>query len=242
MASPIYRITDSLFIDTSSDKATIQHNAVAGSQVVGLSMLNASAGASNAAQFSPAIELVSAGYNTGGSASVTNKFNIQSQNVSGSFSPTGRQGDGYLVIANSYNGGGYATVGSFDGYGNMVIAALASTTISQSSSTTISANWTALTLKNSYAYIGSPWSTPSYTKDAFGFVWLKGAFSASGTANTACATLPAGFRPGRKLRCMTAVNLARGIATIDTNGDIVNAIGSYVDSFFIDWIRFPAEN
>ncbi|HWY18280.1 MAG TPA: hypothetical protein VNY27_06160 [Solirubrobacteraceae bacterium] len=57
--------------------------------------------------------------------------------------------------------------------------------------------WTNLTLENGAVVYGSGiYGTPSYTKDAEGFVHLSGALDGS-KVTTFFATLPAGFRPTR---------------------------------------------
>jgi hypothetical protein len=59
--------------------------------------------------------------------------------------------------------------------------------------------WHPLTLENgwvTYATNGAGFgSTPQYTKDAQGFVHLRGAIDGSAQTSTAFATLPVGFRP-----------------------------------------------
>jgi hypothetical protein len=54
--------------------------------------------------------------------------------------------------------------------------------------------WTALTLQNNWQQPGGSNQGPQYTKDAFGFVHLRGAMYTQGTSNN-CFTLPTGFRP-----------------------------------------------
>jgi hypothetical protein len=57
--------------------------------------------------------------------------------------------------------------------------------------------WHALPLSNGWAAYGSSayGPTPQYTKDAFGFVHLRGTMDGSSETSLAFATLPAGFRP-----------------------------------------------
>jgi hypothetical protein len=54
--------------------------------------------------------------------------------------------------------------------------------------------WTNLTLQNGAVRFGTSYGTPSYTKDAEGFVHLNGAVDLSATKG-AFAVLPMGFRP-----------------------------------------------
>lgn len=242
MANPIYRVPSSLFIDSSSDKVTIEHDAVAGSNSsIGLSLLNNSAGASNAPQFSPVIEMTGAGYNTGGSASVTNKYALQVQSVSGSYAPTAQQGDGYLCFLNSYNGAAYSSVASLDSKGNLSINKyIVNTNMYNLTTLCPTVTWTAMSgFSNSYTSPASGWTTARYMKDARGMVWLQGSVT-GGTNAATIFTLPAGFRPAVTFRCAAVVNDASGNIIINSSGAISAVAGGNTNVFF-DNVCFMGE-
>lgn len=234
-----------MFINTGTDKASIQHDAIAAAQTVIVSLNNSTAGASNAAQFSNMIEFIGQGYNSGGSASVTNKFAMQVQSVSGSYTPTGNQGDGYLVVLSSYNGAAYSNKLLIDSAGLITPSGYTSSTGSYTSTTTVSPSWQNATLLNSWTNV-SP-TTAGYFKDCLGFVHLRGAVK-SGTDGANIFTLPAGFRPGQQVDIgyIDRDDNTSGAASwvqIHTDGTTYATGSGHVASYmYLDTIVFPAEN
>lgn len=82
------------------------------------------------------------------------------------------------------------------------------------------------TLLNSWVNFGAGFGNAGYYKDAFGIVHLRGTV-ATGVAGL-IFTLPAGYRPaGRSIFCVIANN-ALGRVDVDTNGDVIQTIGSNV--------------
>lgn len=77
--------------------------------------------------------------------------------------------------------------------------------------------WTSLTLVNSWATVSG--RTPSYHKDALGYVHLRGTMS-GGASGTLAFTLPVGFRTGMFASALTASATpnAPGVLNLDTNG------------------------
>lgn len=208
MANPIYRVPSSLFIDTSSDKVTIQKDAVAASlSSIGLSLSNVTAGASNAPQFSPVLETIGAGYT--GSVSATNKYGLQAQSVSGTWAANARSGDGYLAVLPSYNAASYTTPGwLLDTAGNLQAKGfvLYNGTTAQ---VPLKSPWIDFTFTNSFSNVGSPYYNCQYFKDAFGVVHFRGAFKGSGAGGSAVAfTMPAGYRPAAIVDFCIATNTA----------------------------------
>jgi hypothetical protein len=63
---------------------------------------------------------------------------------------------------------------------------------------TCTTQWCALTLQNSWAWYGSPYSSPQYTKSTDNIVMVTGLVR-SGTMGATIATLPAGFCPKERL-------------------------------------------
>ncbi len=92
--------------------------------------------------------------------------------------------------------------------------------------------WTAVTsFKNSWVNYGSSAVDAAYVKDAHGWVHVIGRIK-DGTIGNAAFTLPTGYRPAefRSFACNS--NSAYGQINIETDGDVVPAIGNNA-SFFI---------
>lgn len=110
-----------------------------------------------------------------------------------------------------------------------------------SSGSTCTTQWCALTLQNSWAYYGSPFSRPEYTKGSDGMVSLKGLLNAGSTSgDTIIATLPAGYRPAQRELIPIISNGALGRLDILPDGTLRFEIGSSA-WFSLDNILFMAE-
>ncbi len=80
--------------------------------------------------------------------------------------------------------------------------------------------WNSLTLQNSWAAYGSPAETPSYAKNEYGIVTLKGGIK-DGSTGTVCATLPTGYRPAGTRGFVTySLNGTPAFVLIASNGEI----------------------
>lgn len=82
--------------------------------------------------------------------------------------------------------------------------------------------WIAPTLQNSWAQ-QSGYAPVGYTKDAMGFVRLRGALI-SGTAPNTMFTLPVGFRPSETVILSTASAAGFCRITVNTNGTVVPSV------------------
>lgn len=239
MANPIYRIPSSLFIDTSNDKVTIEKDAIAVASSVGLSLLNNSAGTSGNPQNSSGIEFIGAGYT--GSISATNKFMIQTQSVSGAYTPTGNNGDGYLSISSLYNSGTYTNIFTIDSSSNIKNSGFIAYT--GPTANVVTPNPFILpTLLNSYVTPASglsTFATIGYWKDGAGVVHLKGN-AGGGTAGAAVFNLPAGYRPGTTGHFIGIRDNALFYVIINSSGDCSAGSGGNTHVFF-DGIHFFAE-
>lgn len=237
MASPIYREPSSFFVDTSNDKATLQSDAIGVANTPGLSLINNTAGASNAPQFSPTVELITQGF---AAASVINKFTIQLQSVSGAWNYTGRNGDGYLSFSAVYNNGAASQIGIIDGYGNFNINGFS--TFIGTSTLVPSITWTAVTFQNSFSNISGA-AACSYIKDAGGMVRLKGG-GTGGTAGNVMFTLPAGYRPSNNYYfCMTAnSNFLSCVLIVGSDGTVkTSGVANSGTNCYVDGVHFLAE-
>ena len=108
----------------------------------------------------------------------------------------------------------------------------------------LSSGWCTLTpLQNSWAYYGSPYSLPRYTKSIDGIVSVKGLIhSGTTTATTVIANLPSGFRPAAEVLETIAIDSSTtgeptwGRVDILPNGNIitetVNATWTSLDSVY----------
>lgn len=102
--------------------------------------------------------------------------------------------------------------------------------------------WTALTLVNSWATVSG--RTPSYHKDALGYVHLRGMMS-GGASGSLAFTIPAGFRPGvfaSYVAAGAAANLPN-VANLDTTGTMNVFLTTGGSTVALDGIPpFLAEN
>jgi hypothetical protein len=77
-----------------------------------------------------------------------------------------------------------------------------------------------LTLQNSWSAYGSPAETPSYAKNNYGIITLKGGIK-DGTLGSVCATLPTDYRPANTRSFITySANNTPAFITINSNGEI----------------------
>lgn len=100
--------------------------------------------------------------------------------------------------------------------------------------------WTNLTLQNSWAYYGSPFTVPAYTKGSDNVVTVKG-FVKAGAAATVIATLPAGDRPAQSIIFAQAAYDAYARVDVQPNGNIVAQSFASNGWLSIDNINFVAE-
>lgn len=70
--------------------------------------------------------------------------------------------------------------------------------------------WTTVSLQSGYTVTGSPYATPSYRKDSFNIVYLRGRATYSSGNPTTILALPTGFRP--------AANAIFVLPSTDPNG------------------------
>ncbi len=91
-----------------------------------------------------------------------------------------------------------------------------------------------------WANVGTPWGTAGYTKDAMGFVHLKGLIKQTGGTGNIFA-LPAGYRPSANLqfpaRCGNDT-MCGVIVNSNGNVDFSGVGGSAAISFTLDGITF----
>jgi hypothetical protein len=79
--------------------------------------------------------------------------------------------------------------------------------------------------QNSWVAFGTSDATPSFYKDAFGLVYLVGTLK-SGTITGTMFTLPAGYRPQKKLILPVVSNGVLGVCTINVDGTVVATSGN----------------
>lgn len=86
--------------------------------------------------------------------------------------------------------------------------------------------WTSATYQNSWTTYSAPFSHARYIKDDLGVVHLDGLVK-NGTMNTACFTLPVGYRPGYQ-QIFAAVTNPNTIGRLDiqTDGVVLPVTGS----------------
>ncbi len=89
--------------------------------------------------------------------------------------------------------------------------------------------WVPLLLGNNWAYYGSPYAVPAYTKTSAGSVMLKGMIK-GGSIGGGIATLPAGYRPATNedLLLQNDSNSAAGRLDVTSSGLINETVGSNV--------------
>jgi hypothetical protein len=101
-------------------------------------------------------------------------------------------------------------------------------------------SWTDISsFSNSWVSLGGSY-TPSYFKDAHGFVHFKGIIK-SGTLGSTAFTLPSGYRPTQSVYHATGAYSGSAYVfaycTIDTSGNFIPQ-GSYNNEFLLDGISF----
>jgi Tfp pilus assembly protein PilE len=163
--------------------------------------------------------------------------------------PVGKSPNQYLhQIANL--SGGDATVG-ITTTGPVVAKTYASSTwlsihsiflnSARTSGLSCTTQWCSLPLQNSWAFYGSIYGIPEYTKTADGMVYLKGLLAGgSTTADSVIAQLPAGYRPAARLLFANQSNNALARTDIENTGNIRFEFGSNA-WFSLDSISFMAE-
>ena len=105
------------------------------------------------------------------------------------------------------------------------------------------ANWTSLSLVNSWAWINlGNHATPSYTKSADGVVTLKGIIKkATNDDGTTIATLPVGYRPKEQLLISCVAFGAYCRLDIMPDGRIIDNTSANNGWLSLDNINFMAE-
>lgn len=95
--------------------------------------------------------------------------------------------------------------------------------------------------ENSWANFGAGRQTAAFRVDERGAVFLKGLVRA-GTLNTACTTLPVGYRPPLAITLATISNNVLGRVDVDANGGVIAAKDSIGSNVFVslDGISFFA--
>lgn len=113
--------------------------------------------------------------------------------------------------------------------------------VGRASGTTCTTQWCNLTLQNSWANYGGEFTTAQYTKASDNVVSLKGLIRAGSTGcGTIMTTLPAGYRPSKKL--LFDVRTHGGLGRADVNPDgTVTFCGGTNPWFSLDGINFLAE-
>ncbi len=104
---------------------------------------------------------------------------------------------------------------------------------------TITPSWVAPSFTNSYVNIGGAYANSAYWKDATGNTHVYIAVS-TGTTGTSPFTLPAGYRPGRRIVFGCYVGTTVGYATANTDGTFTPAVGNSTTAF-VGYVTFPAE-
>lgn len=102
------------------------------------------------------------------------------------------------------------------------------------------ATYTAPTFFTGWSNVGAPWMTAGYTRDAMGFVHLRGLVKqAGGTGNI--FSLPAGFQPSANLQFAARCgDSSMCYVTINSNGnvDFGGTAGAAAGSLTLDGIVF----
>jgi hypothetical protein len=94
--------------------------------------------------------------------------------------------------------------------------------------------------KNAWVNFAAGEALAGYWRDPFGFVTLKGVIK-TGTINTACFTLPPGYRPLEKQLVATISNGAIGRLDVTTAGAVIPVSGNNA-YFALNNISFPTTN
>lgn len=100
--------------------------------------------------------------------------------------------------------------------------------------------WITPTLINGWEAYDTAIFPIGYYKDALGRVWLRGALK-TGTANTVCFNLPAGYRPGKAAVFVSRTTLTTALGWVLPSGNVTAATGAYATYVALDGISFRAE-
>ena len=104
--------------------------------------------------------------------------------------------------------------------------------------------WNDATLENSWDNVGGSYYDAQYTKDAWGWVKLRGRID-TGTSATTALTLPADFRPNGTVEFICAGEAGGSPAvayiTIDSSGVLTPTISGASIEVSLDGIAFLAE-
>lgn len=102
--------------------------------------------------------------------------------------------------------------------------------------------WVEVTsFENSWVNYGSTNQTAGYTKDAFGFVHIKGCVKDGSSIPTIIFTLPAGYRPSaNESFVVETTGGAFGSCFVQTNGTVIASSGGGTSYFWLSGITFYA--
>lgn len=99
--------------------------------------------------------------------------------------------------------------------------------------------WIPMSLVGGFAFTGLGQVMPEYSKDALGYVWVRGAIvNAAGCAvNTVFTTFPIGYRPSYSAHFAIKGNAATAqFVGVDSNGnayvEVAVAAGGFTDMYF----------
>lgn len=199
--------------------------------VSSLAIANRTAATSGNQKYSPMLRWYSAGYDADNSVSRTWEIGaqavpVQGNTVTGSLNFYARLDGGswsstpLFAIGDTYNTAGKPVVPAF-------------------TTDTITPTWVAPSFTNSYGNIGAGYANSAYWKDAAGITHAYIAVS-GGTTGTSPFTLPAGYRPGRKIVFGCYVGTTVGYATANTDGTFTPAVGNS-NTAFVGYATFPGE-
>jgi hypothetical protein len=133
----------------------------------------------------------------------------------------------------------YAIVGALDSDASARVGGSLTVSGAVTAGSITTATWTAPTLLNSWANLGSGYEATGYVKTPDGTVWVKGTVSgASKTANT-IFTLPSGYRPTGGTRMFACVgNGGLAIVEVTTAGAVTFSAGSASSYLTLDPVHF----
>lgn len=226
-----------LQVSHGGESATVNSSGLSASRAVGASLVDGAALSTNITassgnqKWSPTITLTGNGWKTNATAaSQSVSYKLTTVPIQGAAAPTGE-----LRISESINGGGAVTKLQI---GSSAITASVPV-VPGFTTSTITPTWVAPTLTNSYTNIGSGYANSAYWKDANGNTHVYIAVT-GGTTGTSPFTLPATYRPGRKIVFGCYVGTTVGYATANTDGTFTPAVGNSTTAF-IGYAIFPAE-
>lgn len=98
------------------------------------------------------------------------------------------------------------------------------------------------TLKNNWVNYGGAWAPASYWKDSCGMVRLNGLIKNGTTsAGTILFTLPVGYRPSKKEKCMCCSGAALCILEVDASGNVSISFGATSGWLSLSGIAFRVQ-